>query len=142
MVPMMAPIQSHLEGQHEGAPLGIDLLQGQHERLGLLSGRPAQNAAGVGVAKITIVIFAMFASYHVRDLGYMNVINGAMSAGVFVALCPALIGLYLLEKHTDLPWQTAMYSLLVVGLLMSTLGLVFTDNYIGLMTGPSCVWSR
>lgn len=130
LMPMMAPIQTYLKGP------------AQHEHLGLVSGRAQQNQFGIAIARISVITLVMLASYHVKDLGYMNVINGALSAGFFVAFCPALVGLYLLEKRTDLPWQVAMYSLLVVGLLMSALGLIFTDNYEGLMKGPSCMWSR
>lgn len=130
LIPMIAPLEGYLGRQ------------GQREQLGLVSGRTHHHQLVITIARISVVTLVMVASYHVEDLGYINVINGALSAGFFVALCPALIGLCLEEKRTDLWWQVAMYSLLLFGLLMSALGLVFTDNYEGLMTGSSCIWRR
>lgn len=127
LVPITAPIEAYLEGQKE--------------QMGLVTGR-STNEFAMATAKLTIVILVMLAAYFVRDLGFMNVVNGAMSAGIFVALGPALVGLYLLEHQPDLSWKIAMYCLLIFGLLMSALGLIYTDNYVGLMRGGSCLWSK
>lgn len=83
-----------------------------------------------GIATCCVIFAATVTAFFVTDLGYLNVVNGAMSLGVFVALAPSFIGLSLLggqSKH--LGWRVAMVVLAVVGVLFSILGLVFTDNY-------------
>merc|ERR1711972_656385 len=83
-----------------------------------------------GVAICTTVAGVMSTAMFVQDLGFLNVVNGAISLGAFVALAPSLIGLYLLGPRSSNPyWRVAMYSLIVVGIFMSILGLALSDNF-------------
>lgn len=94
----------------------------------------------VAGTKFTVVILSMNCAFVITNLGFMNVVNGAVSVGVFVALFPALVGLFLSEERSSLAWQCAMGALLFFGTLMSVLGLMYTDNYESLMAS-SCMWS-
>lgn len=79
-------------------------------------------------AKFVIVLGALLVASRVDSLGVVNVINGAMSAAVFVALVPSVVGLCLLD--TSPPGKIALTVLLVVGLLVSGLGFIFKENYV------------
>jgi amino acid permease len=92
------------------------------------------------LATLTIISAVMVASYYIRDLGLMNVVNGAMCVGVIVAACPAMVGFFLVERENPRLWQLAMCALLVLGGVSSILGLIYTDNYVGLLKG-SCLWT-
>lgn len=84
----------------------------------------------LGMAICGIVFAVMCAALYVHDLGFLNVVNGAMSMGVFVALVPSLVGLHLLgPRSTVVSWRIGMYTLAVVGFLFSIVGMVMTDNY-------------
>jgi len=83
----------------------------------------------VSVAKVVIVIAALFCAWRVEQLGLVNVINGAMSAGIFVALVPSVIGILLLEAGPC--YRVALLILLVGGLGVSGCGFIFNDNYVG-----------
>ena len=61
-----------------------------------------------------ILLIAMFIAYKVTDLGQPNVINGALSVSAFIAIAPAVVGLYLIDAN-----KLAMYGLLVFGLVMT-----------------------
>lgn len=98
-----------------------------------------RRSATVLVSKVVIVLAVMFAAVGVKDLGYVNILNGAVSLGVFVALAPALVGLYLVEQKERPSWRLAMYTLLVVGVVFAVLGLILTDNYFKQLEA-SCVW--
>jgi len=119
LMPMMAPIQAWSLLQQGGA-----------QRRAMLE----------NLARFGIIGAVMVAAYYVHDLGLLNVLNGAMCVGVIVAACPALVGLYILERERVLLWRVAMVSLLVFGVLISLLGLIYTDNYVGLLKG-SCLWA-
>lgn len=93
----------------------------------------------ISVTKGVIVIMSMNCAFIVTNLGFMNVVNGALSVGVFVALAPALVGLLISEERSSLAWQCAMGALLFFGILMSVLGLMYTDNYESLLNGH-CIW--
>lgn len=80
------------------------------------------------LARFAIVAFVTLAAFCVEHLGFINVVNGAMSLGVFTAACPSLVGYYLLGKH-GLSSKCSMLSLLFFGILASALGLFFSDNY-------------
>lgn len=81
------------------------------------------------VAKVLIITLVMIAAYIVRDLGVLNVVNGALCVGGIVGLCPAMVGLYLLEDKSSMWWKVSMYALLTVCMTMSVLGLMYTHNY-------------
>jgi hypothetical protein len=103
---------------------------------------PIQNATGLRnkqtiytLATIINVVVAGLVALVMPDVGYLNVLNGAFSCGVFVALVPATVGWYLLDRN-----KVALAGLLVFGLVMSILGLIFTDNYVS-QTTKTCAWS-
>lgn len=87
------------------------------------------------VATVGIVIMVSITAFFVRDLGFMNVINGATCVGFFVALFPALVGLYILERRDGIVWKIAMFTLLAFGFTMSALGFLYTDNYVADVSG-------
>jgi len=90
------------------------------------------------MASVATVSLSMITAFFVTSIGFVNVVNGAFCSIIFVALCPSLVGLQLLERRSPL-WRTAMYLLLIMGTLSGILGMAFTDNYDeDLMR--SCVW--
>lgn len=92
----------------------------------------ADHDSGVTAVAATcfIVAASMCAAFGLHDLGRLNVVNGAISLGTFVAVVPALVGLYLLGPQSQKPsWRASMYVLAVGGVLFSILGLILTDNY-------------
>eukprot|EP00746_Dinoflagellata_sp_MGD_P010791 gnl/MRDRNA2_/MRDRNA2_122422_c0_seq1.p1 gnl/MRDRNA2_/MRDRNA2_122422_c0~~gnl/MRDRNA2_/MRDRNA2_122422_c0_seq1.p1 ORF type:complete len:435 (-),score=53.92 gnl/MRDRNA2_/MRDRNA2_122422_c0_seq1:74-1378(-) len=115
LMPMIAPVENYP-------------WRTQHSRTLWVSG-----------VKFTVVLMSMNCAFVVTNLGFMNVVNGALSVGVFVALFPSLVGLFLSEQRSSTWWQCAMGALLFFGILMSVLGLMYTDNYEGLMAA-SCTW--
>merc|ERR1712232_821813 len=91
------------------------------------------------VAKIAIVLAAMFTALCVHSLGVVNVLNGAMSAAVFVAVIPSVIGLCLLDGN--ICKKSCLCMLLVGGLTVAGIGLVLTKNYVEDLTCHVCVTS-
>merc|ERR1712232_1350364 len=90
---------------------------------------------------VGVVVTAASCAFYAKDLGILNVINGAMSVGVFVAFAPALIGLWLLPNSKDKIFRAELYALLIVGIVFMVLGLVYTDNYAALLLKPGgCLW--
>jgi len=83
----------------------------------------------VSVAKVVIVAASALVAACVTTLGFVNVINGAMSALVFVALLPSVVGLMLLD--TGACHKVALWFLLVLGTVLSLMGFVFNENYVG-----------
>lgn len=93
-----------------------------------------------GLATCGIVMAVMVTSCFVTNLGYVNIVNGAISLGAFVAVAPCLIGLNLLGPRSDDPaWRACMYALASLGLIGSVLGLIFSDNYATALRS-ACVW--
>lgn len=93
-----------------------------------------------GFVTCLTVMAVMVAALFIHDLGFLNVLSGAISLGAFVALVPSLIGLYLLGPKSSNPfWRATMYTLLVVGLVMSVLGVVMSDNYASNLQS-ACAW--
>lgn len=92
----------------------------------------------VAVTLLTVASVSLTATF-VHDLGYLNVINGAMSLGVFVAVVPVMVGLYLLDEKG---WRrkAALGTLLLCGVVASVLGLSYTDNYAKELHA-TCLWS-
>jgi len=81
------------------------------------------------VAKIAITACALVTAVSIRTLGLVNVLDGAMSAAIFVALVPSIIGWHLMDSSRY--YKAALICLLVGGLAISFTGLFFTDNYVG-----------
>lgn len=99
--------------------------------------------SGVAAAATACVVAASaFAALLVHDLGFVNVVNGAMSCGAFVALCPSLIGLHLLGRRSESAvFRGLMYTLIAFGLFFAVLGVVVTDNYADSLAS-ACVWAQ
>jgi len=86
----------------------------------------------VVVAKLLIVGSAFVVSVFVSSLGEVNVINGALSAGIFVALLPSLFGWLMLDPT---PCKKVSYCLLlVVGFTAAVMGLIYNENYVSDLT--------
>eukprot|EP00929_Paragymnodinium_shiwhaense_P009178 TRINITY_DN113240_c0_g1_i1.p1 TRINITY_DN113240_c0_g1~~TRINITY_DN113240_c0_g1_i1.p1 ORF type:complete len:447 (+),score=114.52 TRINITY_DN113240_c0_g1_i1:151-1491(+) len=118
MTPMIAPIRS---------ARSLSLMLGSGD-----------NAASL--ATLLIVMCVTVTAFYVTDLGFLNVVNGAMSFGIFAALAPGLIGLWLLgSRSEEATWRSTMYVLITVGIIFSILGLKYTDNYAEKLHG-SCEW--
>lgn len=100
---------------------------------------------GSGVASfavVCIVAASAAAALVVQDLGFVNVVNGALSCGVFVALAPSLVGLNLLgQRSQKTVFRGLMYCLIAGGLLFAALGLIVTDNYADSLAS-TCAWGR
>lgn len=89
-----------------------------------------------------VVAASSVAAMFINDLGAVNVENGALSAGVFVALSPSLIGLYLCgAKSNNTLWRMTMFLLAFTGVAFSALGAVITDNYTAVLHA-SCMWKH
>jgi len=91
------------------------------------------------IATCVIVVSAAAAGSVFRDLGRINVVNGALSMGAFVAFIPFLVGLYLLQSEST-AWQVAMYALLLIGSVTSVGSLFMVDNYVESLHA-ACIWS-
>lgn len=95
----------------------------------------------VSTARIGVVVCTGITAVHVRDLGAVNTVAGALSCATFVALVPCLIGLNLVAKSADPRWRTSMFALLGFGVVVSVLGLFVQDNY-ATSTASVCLWSQ
>lgn len=89
-----------------------------------------------------VVMASMITATFVDDLGFVNVVNGSLSCGAFVALAPSLVGLYLMgaEKCMAVEWRAAMYGLIVFGSICAVLGAILTDNYTQSLHA-ACLWA-
>jgi len=95
----------------------------------------------VAVATVGVVFATMVAATFLDDLGFVNVVNGSLSCGAFVALAPSLVGLYLLGPASLVrEWRLAMYALIVFGSMSSVLGAAMTDNYTQALHA-ACRWA-
>lgn len=93
------------------------------------------------VATALVVLASMVAATFLDDLGFVNVINGSLSCGAFVALVPSLVGLYLLGPTSSVQeWRLAMYALTVFGSVCCVLGAIMTDNYTQALKA-ACRWA-
>ncbi|CAE7430206.1 AVT6E [Symbiodinium natans] len=94
-------------------------------------GAQAQAVRQKFLAVASLILFFVVASFlvalKVRSLGLVNVLDGALCVGVFTALAPGLVGLLLMDRKS-FAWKAAMWTLLIAGLVLSILGLVFTQN--------------
>mmetsp|Transcript_55270 Transcript_55270/g.173293 ORF Transcript_55270/g.173293 Transcript_55270/m.173293 type:complete len:116 (+) Transcript_55270:1-348(+) len=86
------------------------------------------STAAIPLAKVAIVAASLVAAACITTLGHVNVVNGALSALVFVAVIPSVVGLVLLD--TGGCHKVALRFLLVFGIGLSLLGFVFNDNYV------------
>lgn len=82
-----------------------------------------------------IIVTVMLLAFVFKDLGVMNVLNGALCMGAWVTIGPALIGLYLLKSN-----RYAMVGLIIFGVVMTFLGSVFFDNYLDDLVSSCFLW--
>lgn len=89
------------------------------------------------VKPVTLAIFlaALGAALLCDDLGYLNVVNGALQVGVFVGLIPTLVGTVLLGMP-----RAGLAIFAAVCFVVSLLGFVFTSNYAHDNAPENCVW--
>eukprot|EP00931_Biecheleriopsis_adriatica_P041503 TRINITY_DN23713_c0_g1_i1.p1 TRINITY_DN23713_c0_g1~~TRINITY_DN23713_c0_g1_i1.p1 ORF type:complete len:434 (-),score=93.38 TRINITY_DN23713_c0_g1_i1:64-1365(-) len=99
----------------------------------------SQTSLGSFAATAAIVAAVMVTACFVRDLGKVNIINGAASMGIFVAVVPFLVGRNLLGQVNTFRWSVVMYALLVLGILSSILGVCLVDNYASDLQA-ACLW--
>jgi amino acid permease len=131
LMPMVAPLRA------------LDpswfLRSGPHEEGDRASLPLAESRRGIFVGAVTVVIVAaaFVGAVFVPDLGIINALNGSVEVGVFTAMGPGLVGLYLLD-NSSLVWKTSVITLLAMGVVFFVLGLVFTDNYV---SGLACSWN-
>jgi amino acid permease len=93
-----------------------------------------------GVATVLIVFTAMVAALFIKDLGFINVVVGAVQCAIFVGVCPSLVGIFLFgDKSESSQWRFLMVMLMVLCCLLGFVGLIFTKNYAGEVTA-NCKW--
>lgn len=93
------------------------------------------------IATCAVVIAVMVTAFFVHDLGSINVLNGAIAMGAFIAVAPSLVGLYLLgPTSVETVWRAKMYLLAFIGFAFSFLGVRFTGNYAAQLDA-ACVYS-
>lgn len=84
---------------------------------------------------VTLMIPAIFTT----DLGFMNVLSGALSVFAFIGVFPSLAGLYLVDKNSDFFWRASMWALMAFAAIMSSLGFIYTTNNVE-VTDAFCLW--
>mmetsp|Transcript_58855 Transcript_58855/g.140375 ORF Transcript_58855/g.140375 Transcript_58855/m.140375 type:complete len:444 (-) Transcript_58855:251-1582(-) len=119
LYPMIAPLEE-LQSQARSVALDAGSSDGHFRRKCFSVLLP--------LAKVAIVAAVAIVAVFVDSLGFVNTVNGAMSAGVFVAIIPSLVGMCLLDGKAL--QKVALMVLLVVGLSLAALGLAFTQNYV------------
>lgn len=88
----------------------------------------------VRAVTLAIVITSWIGALYIESLGFVNVIDGSICVGIFTALAPGLVGLFVLAEGQSSSNQfkrrgVAILFLLVFGFTTATLGLVYWDNY-------------
>lgn len=100
-----------------------------------------QRQISYAMTMVLIVLASGVTAVWLTDLGFLSVVNGAFSCGLFMGLCPSLIGLYLLGTSSR-SLTLRMWGLLVFSAIMSVVGLVYTDNYLVDVAANSSCWLR
>lgn len=93
------------------------------------------------IATFGLVLMATLIGIVAKDLGHLNVVNGAFSTGVFVGICPSFVGLFLADEASQPKFRASMYVLCAVGIIFAVTGLIMTDNLAEEMKA-SCIWSH
>eukprot|EP00971_Amphidinium_carterae_P289911 5756606-Amphidinium_carterae.1 len=89
---------------------------------------PQLRRSGYLIAIFLTVLVTALGALVLRSLGIINVLNGSFASIAFVGLCPAVVGLFLLDRSSRL-WKLGMVFLLVIPTTGGILGIMFTDNY-------------
>lgn len=93
-----------------------------------LNVEPRRRRLLYGAATVLTVACIMTASFWLKSIGILNIVSGVVCSIVFVALCPSVVGLFLLGARSR-RWRAGMYVLFLTGTLAGILGLVYKDNY-------------
>jgi len=89
-----------------------------------------------------IVAAVLLTSLCLSDLGKLNIVNGAVSTGVFVAVVPFMVGLHLLERvQQSIALRLGLFLLLIFGVLGSLFALLLDDNYERELSA-ACFWKK
>lgn len=89
-----------------------------------------------------IVTAVLLTSLCLSDLGKLNIVNGAVSTGVFVAVVPFMVGLHLLERvQQSIALRLGLFMLLIFGVLGSLFALLLDDNYERELSA-ACFWKK
>jgi len=89
-------------------------------------------------AVIVIAASVMASAYRVTNLGFVNIINGALCAVVFVGLCPGLVMWYLCDR-TDITWRASVIALNIFCFSAGGIAGVFNSNYADALV-DHCSW--
>lgn len=89
----------------------------------LVPARPSQ------IAKVLIVIITAIGASMAPKLGSISIFSGAVQVAALVGLGPGLAGIFLLGMD-GVMWRMLMVLTIVFGLLMSAIGMRFTDNFV------------
>merc|ERR1719198_2799024 len=139
LLPMLAPVRS----------LGLHYFL-RHEQREALAGEPGEamedavktglfrRRCVVNATSVVIVLISFVGALLITKLGFINVVDGSMCVGIFIALCPGLIGLFLIDRNTFV-WKSAMWALLTIGAIVCIAGLILTDNYKQDLA-KACIW--
>eukprot|EP00397_Hematodinium_sp_SG-2012_P028205 GEMP01029684.1.p1 GENE.GEMP01029684.1~~GEMP01029684.1.p1 ORF type:complete len:421 (+),score=55.16 GEMP01029684.1:31-1293(+) len=76
------------------------------------------------IAISIFVLSAMFTGWFVKELGTLNVINGAFCVGIFAGISPGITAYRLLDANIF-----GVIALIICALTCSVIGLIFSDNY-------------
>eukprot|EP00928_Gymnodinium_smaydae_P044696 TRINITY_DN29815_c0_g1_i1.p1 TRINITY_DN29815_c0_g1~~TRINITY_DN29815_c0_g1_i1.p1 ORF type:complete len:468 (-),score=71.26 TRINITY_DN29815_c0_g1_i1:464-1867(-) len=79
-------------------------------------------------AIVVIVAISYLGALALHTLGFVNVVDGALSVGAFTALAPSLVGLRLLEPASSTRRATFLV-LVLVGIAVALLGIYLPSNY-------------
>jgi len=91
------------------------------------------------IVSVAIVTASAIGAAYVSQLGALNAMNGSLQVSCFIGLAPGLAGLYLLGSKSA-AWNAAMYVLIILSLVVSVIGGVYTDNAVEQLKG-ACSWS-
>lgn len=91
---------------------------------------------------LPLCFLVLLTSLCLSDLGKLNIVNGAVSTGVFVAVVPFMVGLHLLERvQQSIALRLGLFLLLIFGVLGSLFALLLDDNYERELSA-ACFWKK
>lgn len=109
MTSVVAPIRHWEESQATGSP----------------DAAPSRKFSQL--ATVAIVAASGIGAAFFDQLGTLNQINGALQVVCFIGLVPGSAGLFLMDVNSKL-WRLSMWILVLVSILASLLGFVYTKN--------------
>merc|ERR1712060_651546 len=115
VIPMIAPLKNMGRDWFARPDLALALVEQRRKII-------------VSIITVGIVAVSFAGAMSIGDLDVVNVIGGSLGVGIFTALVPALVGLYLLDRRSVV-WKVSMGLLLCFGIAMGCLGLGYRGNY-------------